>query len=45
MCESVSMTAKEADRLAEWLKANGHSAEDVLKCIKYIAGNTAPEKG
>lgn len=40
-----SMTAAEADRLAEWMKANGHSAEDVLDCIKYIAGNIAPAKG
>lgn len=40
-----SMTAAEADRLADWMKANGHSAEDVLECIKYIAGNTAPTKG
>lgn len=40
-----SMTAAEADRLADWLKANGHSADDVLECIKYIAGNTPPAKG
>lgn len=40
-----SMTAAEADRLAEWMKAHGHSAEDVLQCIKYIAGNAAPAKG
>lgn len=40
-----SMTAAEADRLAEWMKANGHTAEDVLACIKYIAGNAAPVKG
>ena len=40
-----SMTAVEADRLAEWMKANGHTAEDVLACIKYIAGNSTPAKG
>lgn len=40
-----SMTAAEADRLADWLKANGHNADDVLECIKYIAGNTAPARG
>lgn len=45
MSESVSMNAKEVDRLAEWMKANGHTAEEVLECIKYIAGNTAPAKG
>lgn len=31
------MTAKEVDRMAEWLKANGHTAEEILACIKYIA--------
>lgn len=40
-----SMTAAEADRLADWMKANGHTAEEVLECIKYIAGNSAPVKG
>ena len=39
-----SMSATEADRLADWLKANGHNADDVLECIKYIAGNSAPAK-
>jgi hypothetical protein len=31
------MTTREIDRLIEWLKANGHSAEDAAACIKYIA--------
>lgn len=31
------MTATEAARLIDWLKANGHSAEDATDCIKYIA--------
>ena len=39
-----SMTAAETDRLADWLKANGHGADAILECIKYIAGNTAPVK-
>ena len=39
------MTATEADRLAEWMKANGHTAEEVLACIKYIAGNATPSNG
>lgn len=34
------MTTKEVDRLIEWLKANGHTAEDAAHCIKYIAENT-----
>lgn len=33
------MTVKEIDRLSDWLKANGHSAEEILQCVKYIAGN------
>lgn len=39
----VSMTAMETARLIDWLVANGHSAEDATKCIKYIAGTSAPE--
>lgn len=35
-----SMTAVEAARLIDWLKANGHSAEDAADCIKYIATGT-----
>ena len=34
------MTTKEIGRLIEWLKANGHTAEEANHCIKYIAGNT-----
>lgn len=32
-----NMTTNEVDRMAEWLKANGHTAEEILSCIKYIA--------
>ena len=32
-----NLTAKEIGRLCEWLKANGHTAEEILLCIKYIA--------
>lgn len=31
------MTAIEAARLAEWLKSKGHSAEEAIECINYIA--------
>ncbi len=34
------MTATETDRLCEWLIAHGHTAEEALQCIKYIAGRT-----
>ena len=36
------MTAKELDRLADWLKAHGMTPEQVLDCLKYIAGTSAP---
>lgn len=36
------MTAKQLDRLADWLKSNGHTAEEVLDCLKYIAQDHAP---
>ena len=36
------MTAKQLDRLADWLKSNGHTAEEVLDCLKYIAQDRAP---
>ena len=35
-------SAKEIDRLADWLTAQGFSPEKVLDCIKYIAGTSAP---
>lgn len=35
--EESSLTAIEAARLIEWLTANGHTAEEALECIKYIA--------
>ena len=38
------MTTKEVDRLADWLKANGHSDEEILQCIKYIAGTQQPQQ-
>jgi len=31
------MTTNEVARLIDWLKAHGHSAEEVTECIKYIA--------
>ena len=38
------LTAKELDRLADWLTAQGLTPEKVLECIKYIA-DEAPAKG
>lgn len=39
------MTARELDRLADWLTAQGFPPEKVLECLKYIAGESAPSKG
>lgn len=38
------MTARELDRLADWLTAQGFTPDKVLECIKYIAGASAPSK-
>lgn len=35
-------TAKEIDRLADWLRAQGMTPAQVLDCLKYIAGTTPP---
>jgi len=35
-------TAKELDRLADWLRAQGMTPAQVLDCLKYIAGTTPP---
>ena len=39
-----SMTAPETARLIDWLIANGHTAEEAMQCIKYIAGTQEPRK-
>ena len=38
------LTTKEVDRLIDWLKANGHTAEEAAECIKYIAGTQDPKE-
>ena len=42
MKEADSMSAKEMDRLSDWLKSHGHTAEEVLDCLKDIAQDHAP---
>lgn len=32
------MTESQTVRLIEWLKANGHTDEDIVKCLAYING-------
>lgn len=36
------MTTKEMKRLSDWLISHGHSAEEVLDCLGYIAQDNAP---
>lgn len=36
------MTTRELDRLADWLKAHGFTAEQVLDCVKYMTGAQPP---
>lgn len=38
------VSAKELDRLADWLTAQSFPPEKVLECIKYIAGASTPAK-
>ena len=38
------MTVQQIARLAEWLQMQGHSAEEVLECIRYIAGKENKER-
>lgn len=40
-----SMTATETARLIDWLIANGHTAEDAMECIKYIATGIQQQQG
>ena len=49
MEETNEMTVAQIAKLAEWLRMQGHTAEEVLDCIRYIAGrpeeNPGKEKG
>ena len=39
-----SMTAIEAARLIDWLKAKGMSDSDATECIKYVATGVQQDK-
>lgn len=38
------MTVVEIAKLAEWLEMHDHTAEEVIECIRYIAGKEANKK-
>ena len=35
--KNKEMTVKEIARMSDWLKANGHSSQEIIDCIHYIA--------
>lgn len=39
-----SMTVQEMDRLRQWLILQGHTAEEILECLAFIAKNPNPIK-
>ncbi len=41
--QETSLTATEAARLIDWLKAHGMSDADATECIKYIATGIQPQ--
>ena len=36
--EESEMTVLQIAKLAEWLRENGHTENDVINCINFIAG-------
>lgn len=40
----TEMTLKQISRLCDWLKAEGHTPEEIINCIKYMAKEKAPEE-
>lgn len=36
----ISMTAKETAAMIKWLKEHGHSSDEAVECVEYIAQNT-----
>lgn len=45
MIGAVKRTAPKVDRLADWLRPQGFTAEQVPECVKYISGTAEPSKG
>lgn len=45
MEETNEMTVVQIAKLAEWLRMQGHTAEEVLDCIRYIAGRPEENPG
>ncbi len=39
------MTVKEMADLSDWLKAKGHTADEILECIAYLAHDPAVYSG
>lgn len=43
MEDNEMMNIKEVNRLLEWLKAHGHTAEESAECLRYIEGTEKPQ--
>lgn len=44
MEEHDEMSAIQIARMSEWLRMHGHTADEVLQCIDYIAGKRKEDK-
>ena len=43
MEDNEMMNIKEVNRLLDWLKAHGFSAEEAAECLHYIEGTDKPK--
>lgn len=39
------MSVKQIERLTEWLEAKGHTPQEMIECIRYIANPKLSVKG
>lgn len=44
MEEHDEMSAIQISRMSEWLRMHGHTADEVLQCIDYIAGKKQEDR-
>jgi len=38
------MSVKQIARMTEWLEAKGHSPQEIIDCIRYIANHNPKEQ-
>ncbi len=44
MEDNEMMNIMEVSALIDWLRAHGHTEEEIIDCIQYIAGKPAMEQ-